>query len=134
MRVVLDTNVLLAGVATHGICEGLLALSFRDHSVVLSDYILDEFVEHYVGKFKATHRQAALVAATFRKHSEIVVPAPISADVLDDVDDLPVLGTAVAGQADCLVTGDKQLLELGHYQEIPILSPRAFYDQIRSGE
>lgn len=134
MRVVLDTNVLLAGVATHGICEGLLTLSFRDHSVVLSDYILSEFTEHYVSKFKATHQQAALVAATLRKHGEIVVPAPISEAAFDDVDDLPVLGTAVAGQADYLVTGDKQLLELGNYQGIPILSPRAFYDQIRISE
>lgn len=131
MRIVLDTNVLLAGVATHGICEGLLAICFRDHSVVLSDHILDELAEHYGGKFKASDEQAALVVDTLRKHSEIVEPAPISQDVFGDVDDLPVLGTAVAGQADYLVTGDKQLLELGSHQGIPILSPREFYDRIR---
>jgi predicted nucleic acid-binding protein len=45
-----------------------------------------------------------------------------------------VLGTAVAGQADYLVTGDKQLLELGNYQGIPILSPREFYDRVRVSE
>ncbi len=130
MRVVLDTNVLLAGVATHGLCEGLLAICFRDHSVVLSQHILDELAEHYVGKFKATTQQAALVSDTLRKQSEIVVPALISQDAFGDVDDLPVLGTAVAGQADCLVTGDKQLLELGNYRGVPIISPREFYDRI----
>ena len=134
MRVVLDTNVLLAGVATHGICEGLMAICFRDHSVVLSQHILNEFAEHYVGKFKATDLQAALVADTLRQHSEIVVPALIPQDAFGDEDDLPVLGTAVAGQADCLVTGDKQLLELGAFQGIPILSPREFYDRIRASE
>ena len=131
MRIVLDTNVLLAGVATHGICEGLLTLSFRDHSVILSEHILNEFAEHYVGKFKATAQQAAPVVETFRKHGEIVVPFPMSPDACGDVDDLPVLGTAVAGQADYLVTGDKQLLESGSHQGIPILSPREFYERIR---
>jgi putative PIN family toxin of toxin-antitoxin system len=134
VKVVLDTNVLLAGVATHGICEGLLTLAFRDHSVVLSEHILDKLVEHYVGKFKATHDEAALVADTLRKHSEIVVPTAVSPDAFSDADDLPVLGTAIAGRADGLVTGDKKLLELGNYQGIPILSPREFYDRIRASE
>lgn len=132
MRLVLNTNVLLAGVATHGICEGLVALSFRDHTVVLSDHILDEFVEHYVGKFKATRDQATVVADTLRRNSEVVVPTDVSRDAVGDVDDLPVLGTAVAGRADCLITGDKQLLELSDYQGILILSPRQFYERLRA--
>jgi len=134
VRVVLDTNVLLAGIATHGICEGLLALCFRDHSVVLSDHILDELAEHYVGRFKASHDQAALVVDTLRKQSENVVPAPVAENVIRDTDDLPVLGTALAGRADYLVTGDKQLQALGNHQGILILSPREFYDFIRARE
>ncbi len=134
MRVVLDTNVLLAGVATHGIGEGLLAICFRDHVVVLSDHILSEFAEHYIGKFKATDQQARLVVDTFRKHGEIVDPAEVVPDTFADADDLPVLGTAVSGRADYLVTGDKQLLELGAHQGVPILSPRDFYDRVRGNE
>lgn len=134
MRVVLDTNVLLAGVATHGICEGLLAICFRDHSVVLSEYILDELAENYVGKFQATDQQTALVVEAFRKQSEVVVPTVIAPETLADADDLPVLGTAVAGQVEFLVTGDKQLAELGEYQGIAIISPREFYDRIRAGQ
>jgi predicted nucleic acid-binding protein len=112
-------------------CEGLLALSFRDHAVVLSEHILGELAEHYAGKFKTTAEQAALVVDTLRKLSEIVDPAPISREVFGNVDDLPVLGTAVAGHADYLVTGGQQLLALGIYQGIPILSPREFYDRVR---
>ena len=134
MRVVLDTNVLLAGIATHGICEGLVTLAFRDHTVVLSEHILSEVAEHYVGKFKATAEQASLVVDTFRRNSEVVVPAPVASDVLADADDLPVLGTAFAGQADCLVTGDKELQGLGNYRGIPIQSPREFYERVRVGE
>ena len=126
---VLDTNVLLAGLATHGLCEGIVTLCFQNHSVILSEYILQELVEHYVGKFNASAEQAAVVAEVLRKNSELVVPAPVPADAFEDADDLPVLGTAVAGQSDCLVTGDKKLLSLSQYQGIPIFSPRNFYDQ-----
>jgi uncharacterized protein len=128
VRLVLDTNVLLAGIATHGICEGIVAMAYRDHSVVLSEYILTELREHYIGKFKATDEQAATVVSTLWTQSEIVVPAPVSADAFGDADDLPVLGTAVSGRAEYLVTGDKQLQELKAYQRVHILSPRELYD------
>lgn len=134
MRVVLDTNVLLAGVATHGICEGLLAICFRDHTVVLSDHILNELAEQYVGKLKTTREQAAIVVDTLRKQSEIVELAPIPIGAFSDSDDLPVLGTAVAGQAEFLATGDKQLTELGAYEGVAIVSPREFYQRVRADE
>ncbi|MFV1968641.1 MAG: putative toxin-antitoxin system toxin component, PIN family [Pirellulaceae bacterium] len=133
MRVVLDTNVLLAGVATHGLCEGIVAVSFRDHTVVLSEHILSEVAEHYVGKFKASARQAEAVVKMLRKNSNVVAPAHVPTGAFKDADDLPVLGTAVTGAVDCLVTGDKKLLRLRGYQGIPILSPRDFYDRIQAG-
>jgi hypothetical protein len=94
VRIILDTNVILAGVATHGICEGLLAVCFRDQVVVLSEHILSEFAERYVGKFKATDQQATLVVDAFRKQCDMVAPADIAPDAFSDADDLPVLGTS----------------------------------------
>jgi putative PIN family toxin of toxin-antitoxin system len=128
---VLVTNVLLAGMATHGICEGLIKLCFRDHTIIVSEHILLELREHYIGKFKATDEQAALAVDVFRKQSELVVPAAIPIAILRDADDLPVVGTAVAGSADYLVTGDKQPQELAAYQNVTIVSPRQFYDRLR---
>lgn len=37
-----------------------------------------------------------------------------------------VLATAVSARVDYLATGDKQLLKLGQYQGVVILSPRDF--------
>jgi predicted nucleic acid-binding protein len=45
---------------------------------------------------------------------------------MPDPDDDKLLETALLGRADCLVTGDQDLLVLGTYQGIPILSPAAF--------
>ncbi|MHB1156994.1 MAG: putative toxin-antitoxin system toxin component, PIN family [Phycisphaerales bacterium] len=131
MRVVIDTNVLLAGVAAHGLCEALLLLCYRDHEVVLSEYILHEFSRHYRGKFKAPADQVTFVTDTLRSQSEIVIPANVSRDAFQDADDLPVLGTALAGRVKCILTGDHALLALGRFQSIDILSPRAFYERIR---
>jgi putative PIN family toxin of toxin-antitoxin system len=133
LRVVLDTNVLLSGIATHGLCEGIVTLCLRDHTIVLSEHILDELAEHYAGKFKAAGEQTAAVTNILRQNSELVVPTSIPKKAFDDKDDLPVLGTAVAGHADCLVTGDKGLLELNEFQGIPILSPRGFHDLLQAG-
>jgi putative PIN family toxin of toxin-antitoxin system len=134
LRIVLDTNVFLAAFATHGICEGLLTVCLRDHEVALSEHIIGELAEHYVSKFRATTEQAKAVVAVLRRHSEVVVPVQVPFDAFEDADDLPVLGTAIAGSADCLVTGDKQLLKLGVFRGIPIVSPRDLYDRILEAE
>jgi uncharacterized protein len=131
VKVVLDTNVLLAGLATHGLCESLVTLSFRDHRVVLSEHILSELAKHYVGKFKASPEQMIEVVALLRTQCEIVQPALVMDEACDDPDDLPILGTAEACEADYLVTGDQALREIGDYKGILIVSPRVFYELIR---
>lgn len=131
MRVVLDTNVLLAALATHGLCQALVTLVFRDHVVILSEHILGEVTKHYRGKFKATKRQADAAVAVLRANGEIVGPVTVPLGTVRDKDDLPVLGTAVAGSAAVLVTGDQELLLLGLFRGVAILSPRDFYERLR---
>lgn len=43
-----------------------------------------------------------------------------------DPDDNMILELAVAAQAACIVTGDKHLLSLHPFRDIPILSPSDF--------
>ena len=131
MRVVLDTNVLLAAIATHGLCQALVTLVFRDHMVILSEHILGEVAKHYRGKFKATKRQADAAVAMLRANGEIVEPVTVPLGTVRDKDVLPVLGTAVAGSAAVLVTGDQELLVLGLFRGVAILSPRDFYERLR---
>jgi putative PIN family toxin of toxin-antitoxin system len=131
VRVVLDTNVLLAAIATHGLCQALVTLVFRDHVVILSEHILGEVAKHYRGKFKATKRQADAAVAVLRANGEIVEPVTVPLGTVRDKDDLPVLGTAVAGSAAVLVTGDQELLVLGLFRGVAILSPRDFYERLR---
>ena len=131
MKVVLDSNVLLAAYGTRGLCEALLDVCLDSHELILSEHILAELRRYLTVKFKASEAHAEAVIVSLRKEAELVEPATVPSEAFSDPDDLPVIGTAVAGQADCLVTGDRALQGLGSYQNIPILSPRAFYDRLR---
>jgi len=86
---------------------------------------------HYRGKFKATKRQADAAVAMLKTNGEIVEPVTVPLGTARDKDDLPVLGTAVAGSAAVLVTGDQELLVLGLFRGVAILSPRDFYERLR---
>lgn len=131
MRVVLDTNVLLAAFATRGLCEAVFAVCLESHRIVLSDFILNETREHLLGKFKLPTEQAEEIVKFLVEHYEIVEPEKVTSNACRDADDLPVLGTMLAGQADRLISGDKDLLELGEFKGISILTPRQFYDQLK---
>ena len=133
MRAVLDTNVLLSAIFTPGVCEVLLDLCriADDIDVILSEHILTEFTHHATGKFGAPAEKVEAAVVSLREWCEVVEPAPVPTDAFEDPDDLPVLGTALAGRGDCLVTGDAKLLALNAYRGVAILSPRAFYDRLR---
>jgi len=131
VRVVLDANVLLAAFGTHGLCETLLAVCLERHELIVSQHLLDEVRRHLTTKFKLPALRTDTVVTFLREHAECVTPASTAADACRDPDDLPVLGTAVAGRADLLLTGDQDLLVLKIHAGIPILSPRAGYERLR---
>jgi uncharacterized protein len=131
MRVVLDTNVLLAAFATRGLCEAVFQVCLEQHHIILSQHILTELRRHLTVKLKIPVRQAEQILAFLRAHTEVVEPAKVPAKACRDRNDLAVLGTAQAGKADSLVTGDIDLLDLKMFQSIPILTPRLFYDRLR---
>ena len=134
LRVVLDTNVLLSGIAFPGSLPGKILAAWRLGAleVVLSGFILEE-----LGRVlpRLSHRHG-LTPAEIDDLLEIL---SIQADVIEaqqpdeqqlrDVDDLPVLGTLVAavqaGGADYLITGDKDLLALA--DRYPIITPADFW-------
>jgi len=132
VRVVLDTNVFMAGFGTRGLCEAVLSRCFEHHEIVISEPILAELDEHLQTKFKVPATRAVEIVHFLRTQATMVVPVAVPADTCRDADDLVILGTAVAGRVQFLVTGDKDLLVLRRYEKIPIVTPRDFYDRIRS--
>ncbi len=127
MRLVLDSNVLIAAFVARGVCAELLEHSVRVHEPVTSAFILEEVHRGLLEKVRVSVPQADQAVKLLRTRFEIVEPVTIEEGACRDPDDLPVLGTAVAARCDVLVTGDKDLLELETWQGIPIVSPRDFW-------
>ena len=130
MRVVLDANVLVAAFAARGLCEAVYETCLAEHEIALSEHLLREVRRALRGKLKVSVERADEVVAFIRENSRVVKPANVETHACRDPQDLPVLGTLLAAGADCLVTGDQDLLTLKSFRSIPILSPRAFHDRL----
>ncbi len=126
MKLVLDTNVLIAALITRGVCADLLEHCVLSHTIVASDFILHELRGHLMGKFKYTEQDANEAIALLESQMEMVTPTALDQPVCRDPDDDHILAAAVAGRAKCLVTGDEDLLILQQYEGIAIVRPGGF--------
>ena len=82
MKVVLDTNVLLAAFATRGLCEAVFEACLASHQIILSDHILGELERHLRGKFKVPPRQVDAILSFLRDAEDVPRPsAPLPASV-----------------------------------------------------
>jgi putative PIN family toxin of toxin-antitoxin system len=126
VRIALDSSVLIAAHITRaGVCAELLEDLLMRHELVISDFILEELRRKLGEKFGFPARDADQVAAFLRRVSIVVLPADLPSDLCRDPTDVPVLGTAVAGECSLLISVDRDLFDLRTIQEIPI---------VRSGE
>jgi len=126
MKIVLDANVVIAAFATRGLCESILELCFHSHEIVLSQELLDEILRNLRQKIKLPGGIVNDINNFLREHASIVSPIPLAADLCRDPDDVKILGLAIAAHADCIITGDKDLLVLKKFQGVPIMTPRSF--------
>jgi len=131
VRVVLDSNVLIAAFATRGLCESLLEVCFSDHELFVSEHLLSEVQRNLTMKIKLPTSIIQDIILLLRDRGTLIIPDLVSEDACRDADDLPILGLAQAASADCIVTGDKDLLVLGRFGKISIYSPRAFADNLQ---
>ncbi len=131
MRVVLDSNVLVAAFATHGLCADVFEHCLYQQTIVISDYLLTEVQRNLCKKIKLPPAKADTVRKFLAGIAEIVKPAKLPKDACRDPRDVKVLGTAVAGKAKVIVSGDQDLLILKKFKTIQILTPRGFWEYVQ---
>jgi uncharacterized protein len=131
MRIVLDANVVIAAFAARGLCDTILEFCLESHDILLSEDLILEISSNLSRKLKIAPQVVDKIMTLLRDNAEVLVPEHLSSKLCRDPDDLHVLGLAVTGKADCIVTGDKDLLVLKKFSGIAILSPREFSVFIR---
>jgi len=128
MKIVLDTNVLVAGLLSHfGPCAPIVRmvssgeLTLYLDARILSEY--DEVLRRPKFGFR-TDKVAALL--DYIEHNGTLVASSPLADPLPDPGDQPFLEVAVAGEAACLVTGNRVHFPARQCQGIKVSSPSEF--------
>lgn len=127
MRLVLDTNVLLAAFLTRGACHELLEHCVREHDLIVSDFLLGEVEDKLTEKFRVPVGQVRRAVELLRGQMEVVQPVRLPERVCRDPDDDCILATAIAGRCHCLISGDQDLLVVGEHAGIRIVAPSAFW-------
>ena len=136
MRVVLDTNVLVSATLIAGGQEARILRAWRAgvFDLVVSPAILEEIgrvlTEARLRRRRwMTDDEVAALLEGLAQESVVVsgrVPVQVSRDPADD----KFLAAAVEGRADYVVTGDRDLLDLGTYRGVQMIRPESFARQL----
>ena len=131
MRVFLDTNVIVSAVATRGLCADVFREVMGRHRLVISGLLLDEVRKILLSKIGAPAELVEDVLRLLREDSIDAEPSSSPAVSLLGQNDRALISSALNGNTDLFVTGDRDLIKLGQVEGLAILSPRAFWERIR---
>ncbi len=129
MKVFLDTNVLASALTTRGLCAELFEVILQSHELLTSDPVLHELERILPAKLGQSEEITRGFINLLNRHA-IHVTAEHPCPSLPDPDDEVIVASALAGNANVFVTGDKALLQLQSIEDLPIISPRKFWEML----
>ena len=134
LRVVLDTNVIVSAMLWRGKPGELFALAGEgDIALYASAQIMAELKAtlakpKLASAIAATGDTAKGLIVSYRHLVRNVRTKAINEQISRDSDDDAILACAIAAKAGYLITGDKDLLVLGRYRDVDIVTVAAFLD------
>lgn len=131
MRVVLDTNVIIAAFASRGLCADIFEVCLENHDLVISGFILSEVAKNLENKLRLPKSISREIIHYLRDTSSIVEPDKVNKSACRDKNDLMIIGTALSGKVQCIISGDNDLLTLRKYRGISIITPREFWRRLK---
>jgi len=126
MKVVVDTNVLISALLFKGVSGRVFDYCMVEEEVILSRWILDEFQNKLLNKFKLDLPDINEIIDTIEQKSNIIQPENEIPTICRDEDDNNILQLAEYVEADYIITGDKDLLILEQFKGTLIISPGEF--------
>ena len=127
-RVVLDSNIVISAVLTEGRPSQALRWVLRHAVLVFSDATFEELAHRLLkpkfDRYVGLERRSELLADLKAVADWTTISGALQAS--RDPDDDKVLETALASEADCIVTGDGDLLALDPFEGVRILTAQSF--------
>ena len=132
MRVLIDCNVIVSSGLSGGICLRAISEAMDNHTVLVSEEILDEYrrVAEYP-KFKPSSRAKmhVIIEELVLRTELLVIPNdPPQTEEIADADDLVYVVAAHVGKADAIITGNTNHFTLPSYGNALVVSVREFLD------
>lgn len=135
MKIVVDTNVLMSGLARPKSIPGQIISAWEKHmfAIVANEEQISEIarVIHYPKIRKLLHWDESQIQSFIRQlylRLEIVNVSDCTARVPTDSADNPILASLIVSDAEVLVSGDSGLLALK--DQYPIESPAEFIERM----
>ena len=127
MRVVFDTNIFISALVIPGSLaeKAILKIIEEKDSLLISTDIIDEVLSVLSSKFGRDREELSHVAVVLSEIAELVKPTRRVKIFKDDPDNR-ILECAIYGEANLLVTGDKEILQLREYKGVKIMSLREY--------
>ncbi len=136
MKVLLDSNVWVSGLATRGLCADLVRIALNlhgrgDFELLICPAVRSETLRILADKFNVPHVKLDPVKVTLSWARTVPDHSWPAGDDFPDPNDIVIVGAAIGAAADMFVTGDRALLELRRVTSVAIVSPRTAYEVLR---
>ena len=131
MRVLLDTNVILSAVTTRGLCADVFRAVLAAHELVTCPRVLQEVRRILSMKFSVPEQLIAEYLELIGQDAIVAESEDLPDLPIQDQDDAEIVAAAISAQAEVLVTGDHELQSLKSIGKVRIISPRAFWEELR---
>lgn len=135
IKAVLDTNVLVSGLVSQKSPPRQVLDAWLEgrYTLVLSLYLVDELAHvltypRIVELVRLTREELEAILAALLSQAELTPGELQLSGVTRDPKDDPVVACAVEGQADYIVSGDQDLLVMGEYEGVQVVTPRQFVE------
>lgn len=123
--------MIIAAFATRGLCSALFEVCLDRCTIIISEHILSEVSRILLEKIKMPTSKVKPILEYLREFCELHGYESLKENVCRDKDDDEILALAKSSKADHIISWDKDLLVLGTFNSIPIVSPREFWEILK---
>jgi putative PIN family toxin of toxin-antitoxin system len=132
MKIILDSNIIIAAFAAEGLCHALFELCVDQHEIIISEHILSEVSDNLKNKIKLPVHIIEEIIQYLNEAARKENPPGLTQNVCRDYTDDMILSLAEISGAEYIITGDDDLLILNTYKSTSIIKPRDFWEIARN--